>query len=51
MACHRFEFEGVIKLSEGQEPSFGGDGGAIELQADLGVELEVERGLFAIYRK
>ena len=42
------EVQGVIQFSECQESGVGGDGGAMELQPDLGIELEPKRGLFAV---
>jgi len=45
------ESQGIIKLPACQEPSIGGDGGAVELQADFGVELEPERGFIAVTHK
>ena len=40
--------QGVIQFSECQESGVGGDGGTMELQPDLGIELEPKRGLFAV---
>ena len=40
--------QGVIKLSKSKKTSVGGDGGTVKCQADFGVELEPERGLFAV---
>ena len=42
------QVQGVIKLSEGQRSGVGGDVRTVEFQADFGVELESERGLFAV---
>ncbi len=43
--------QGIIKLSEGQQSGVGGDGSSAKLQADFGIELEPERGLFAVSGK
>ena len=40
--------QGIIKLSKSKKTSVGGDGGTVKCQADFGVELEPERGLFAV---
>ncbi len=40
--------QGFIQFSNGQETGIGGDGSAVKFQADFGVELEPERGLFAV---
>ncbi len=40
--------QSIIKLSEGQKSGVGGDGGTMDLQPDLGIELEPERRLFAV---
>jgi hypothetical protein len=40
--------QGIIKLSEGQETGVGGDGGTVEFQPDFRIELESQRGLFAV---
>ena len=40
----------VIQFSEGKESGVGGDGGTMELQPDLGIELDPERVLFAVTR-
>ncbi len=40
--------QGIIQFSEGQQSGVGGDGSSAKLQADLGIELEPERGLFAV---
>ncbi len=40
--------QGIIKLSEGQQSGVGGDGGTAKRQLDFGVELEPERGFFAV---
>src|SRR5918999_2480696 len=38
--------QGFIQFPEGQEAGVGGDGRALKFQADFGVEMESERGLF-----
>ena len=40
--------QGVIQLSECQQPGVGSDGGTVKLQTDFGVELEPERGFVAV---
>jgi hypothetical protein len=40
--------QGIIQFSDGQETGVGGDGRAVKFQADAGIELEPERGLFAV---
>ena len=40
--------QGIIKLSKSKKTSVGGDGGTVKCQADFGVELEPERGFFAV---
>ncbi len=45
------QVQGIIQFSEGQESGIGGDGSAAKLQADFGIELEPERGFFAVSGK
>ena len=40
--------KGLIKLSERQQSGVRGDGGTVEFQADFGVELEPQRGIYAV---
>ncbi len=40
--------QGIIKLSKCKKTSVGSDGRAVEFQAYFGVELEPQRGLFAV---
>jgi hypothetical protein len=40
--------QGIIQLSDGQQSTVGGDGSTAKLQPDFGVELEPERGFFAV---
>jgi hypothetical protein len=40
--------QSIIKLSEGQETGVGGDGGTVEFQPDFRIEMEPQRGLFAV---
>jgi hypothetical protein len=40
--------QGIIQFSNGQESRVGGDSGAVKFQADSWVELEPERGFFAV---
>ncbi len=40
--------QGIIQFSEGQQSGVGGDGSTTELEANFGVEVELERGLFAV---
>ena len=45
VGCYGDKVQGVIQFSEGQESGVGGDGGTMELQPNLRLELEVE-GVF-----
>ena len=40
MAGDAGKARGVIQFANGQKPCVGGDGGAVEFQADFGVEIE-----------
>ena len=45
------QIESVIKFSACQQSCVGGDGGTPKLQTYFGVEVELERGLFAVTPK
>jgi hypothetical protein len=48
VAGDRGKAQDIIQFSNGQESGVGGDGGTVKFQADFGVELEPERGLFVV---